>query len=97
MIRSTTIIPRKHTSHSVIQCFSTSDTTLKSWERSARAVKNTDKTNKYLEHIRQEHDPALHIKTLEDELRGTMGKALGKQGQKVLRNIEAMKRQAEQV
>jgi ribosome-binding ATPase YchF (GTP1/OBG family) len=95
MIRSTTIIiPKTHKSF-CIQCFSTTDTTLKSWERSARAVKNTDKTNKYLEHIRQEHDPALHIKTLEDELRGTMGKALGKQGRKVLRNIEAMKRQAD--
>lgn len=66
---------------------------MESWERSARAVKDTKKTNKYLESIRQEHDPALHIKTLEEELRGTMGKALGKQGQKVLRFMDGMKRQ----
>ena len=72
---------------------SSSDSTLTSWERSAKLVKNTDKTNQYLEHIRQEHDPALHIKTLEDELRATMGKALGKQGNKVLRHLAAMKQQ----
>lgn len=76
------------------RCLSiTTDSTLKSWERSAKLVKNTDKQNQYLEHIRQEHDPALHIKTLEDELRGTMGKALGKQGEKVLRNIRGLKQQ----
>lgn len=29
------------------------------------------------------HDPSLHLKTIEDELKGTIGKALGKQGQKI--------------
>lgn len=62
----------------------------KSWERGAKLVKNTDTSNQYLEHIRKTHDPALHQKTIEDELRGTMGKALGKQGEKILRFIKAM-------
>jgi hypothetical protein len=61
-----------------------------SWERSAKMVKNIDVTNKYLEHIRDVHDPSMHIKTLEDELRGTMGKALGKQGDKILRALRSM-------
>ena len=43
-----------------------------------------DVTNPYLEAIRQTHDPALHIKTLEEELAGSIGQALGKQGRKVL-------------
>lgn len=46
-------------------------------------IKNTDTTNQYLEHIRETHDPSMHLKTIEDELRGTMGKALGKQGEKI--------------
>ena len=63
----------------------------KSWQRGAKLVKNTDTTsNKYLEHIRQTHDPALHLKTLEDELKGTMGPALGKQGEKVLNILNQM-------
>lgn len=67
-----------------------------SWERNAVLVKNTDINNQYLEHIRDTHDPALHIKTLEDEIRGSMGKALGKQGEKVLYYIELMKNEREQ-
>ncbi len=59
-----------------------------SWERGAKLVKQVDTSNKYLEHIRDIHDPALHLKTLEDELRGTMGKALGKQGQKILLSLQ---------
>lgn len=63
----------------------------KSWQRGAKLVKNTGTTsNKYLEHIRQTHDPALHLKTLEDELKGTMGQALGKQGEKVLNILNQM-------
>lgn len=95
MMRAATFRARYRRSPSVksLSTNSSSDSTLKSWERSAKLVKNTDKNNKYLEHIRQEHDPALQIKTLEDELRGTMGKALGRQGQKVLRNIQGMKQQ----
>lgn len=53
-------------------------------------VKNTDKSNEYLDTIRQTTDPGLHLKTIEDELRGTMGKALGKQGEKILRFVRAM-------
>eukprot|EP00542_Grammatophora_oceanica_P013228 CAMPEP_0194037692 /NCGR_PEP_ID=MMETSP0009_2-20130614/10020_1 /TAXON_ID=210454 /ORGANISM="Grammatophora oceanica, Strain CCMP 410" /LENGTH=211 /DNA_ID=CAMNT_0038679947 /DNA_START=148 /DNA_END=785 /DNA_ORIENTATION=- len=48
------------------------------------------KQNQYLEHIRETHDPQLHIKTLEDELKGTIGKALGKQGEKVLYHMKCM-------
>ena len=43
--------------------------------------------------MRDVHDPSQHIKTLEDELRGTMGKALGKQGDKILRALRNMKEQ----
>ena len=75
--------------------FSSSSFTIKmpsssssSWERSAKKVKNVDTTNKYLEHIRDVHDPSQHLKTLEDELRGTMGRALGKQGEKILRSLQ---------
>jgi len=94
MIRSALSQRTRHSTVAVgRRCLSSTDSTLKSWERSAKLVKNIDKTNQYLEHIRQEHDPALQIKTLEEELRGTMGKALGKQGDKVLRNIHAMKQQ----
>jgi hypothetical protein len=57
-------------------------------------VKNTDiKNNQYLDHIRETHDPALHIKTLEDELKGTIGKALGKQGDKVLYHLRLMEQE----
>ena len=53
-------------------------------------MKNTTKHDQYIDKIRESHDPALHLKTLEDELRGTMGKALGKQGQKVLNALMAL-------
>jgi hypothetical protein len=53
-------------------------------------VKNTNKTNRYLEHIRDTHDPSLHLKTLEDELKGTISKALGNQGDKVLQLVNKM-------
>lgn len=66
-----------------------------SWERNAALVKNTDLSNKYLETIRQEHDPALHVKTLEDEIRGTMGKALGRQGEKILYAMKLMRLERE--
>ena len=58
--------------------------TTKSWERSAKLVKNSDVTNPYLERIRSETvDPALQLKTIEDELCGAIGKALGRQGEKI--------------
>jgi hypothetical protein len=53
-------------------------------------VKNIDVSNQYLEHIREVHDPSLHVKTLEDEIRGTMGKALGRQGEKILYSLRLM-------
>jgi hypothetical protein len=66
-------------------------TPLKSWERGAQTVQNTkDNNNPYLEHIRDMHDPSLHVKTIEDELQGAMGMALGKQGEKVLAFTRAM-------
>ncbi len=67
--------------------FSSFSTTDKSWERGAKLVKNVETKNQYLEQIRSSHDPSMHLKTLEDELRGTMGKALGKQGQKVVNSL----------
>eukprot|EP00986_Skeletonema_menzelii_P002099 scaffold574_cov155-Skeletonema_menzelii.AAC.6 len=65
----------------------------KTWERSAKLVKNTDATNnQYLDKIRSETvDPALQLKTIEDELCGAIGKALGKQGDKILNAIREMK------
>jgi hypothetical protein len=61
------------------------------YERSAIAVKNTDVTNPYLEAIRDTHDPSLHLKTIEDELKGTIGKALGKQADKIFHAVSRMK------
>ncbi len=63
------------------------------WERGARLVKDTKVENKYVEHIRETHDPSQHIKTIEDELKGTIGKALGKQGGKILLHLKAMERE----
>ena len=59
-------------------------------------VKNIDVTNQYLEHIRDTHDPALHLKTLEDELKGSIGQALGKQGEKILRALRSMRDELEE-
>jgi len=63
------------------------------WERGASKVKNTDHTNPYLDLIRDTHDPSLHLKTIEDELKGTIGKALGKQGEKILYAVRLMNEQ----
>ena len=60
------------------------------WERKATQVKNTDVTNPYLELIRETHDPSMQLKTLEEELKGTIGKALGKQGEKILHALRRM-------
>ena len=61
------------------------------YERGANLVKNTDIKNQYLEQVRAEVvDPALHLKTIEDELCGAIGKALGRQGEKVLFAIREM-------
>eukprot|EP00979_Chaetoceros_neogracilis_P012868 scaffold3524_cov279-Chaetoceros_neogracile.AAC.7 len=64
--------------------------TTKSWERGAKMVKNTDSGNLYLERIRDLHDPSMHVKTIEDELKGTMSKALGNQGHKLMGFISRM-------
>lgn len=75
-------------------CFSSKATNTESTtqQRSAKMVKNTDITNQYLDQVRAEVvDPALQLKTIEDELMGTIGKALGKQGEKVLFAIREMK------
>ena len=63
----------------------TQSTTTATWQRSAIKVKNTElyKDNPYLDAIRQTHDPSQHIKTIEDELKQTIGQALGKQGRKI--------------
>jgi len=65
------------------------------WERGAISVKNVDVTNPYLETIRKTHDPAMQIKTLEDELKGAIGQALGKQGRKVLMWMKVMEQERE--
>mmetsp|Transcript_30676 Transcript_30676/g.47439 ORF Transcript_30676/g.47439 Transcript_30676/m.47439 type:complete len:238 (-) Transcript_30676:108-821(-) len=64
-----------------------------SWERSASLVKNTDTKGDYVEHIRNIHDPSQHIKTLEEEIMGAMGQALGKQDVKVAAAIHAMEKE----
>jgi len=69
--------------------------TTKSWERGAKMVKNTDTGNQYLEHIRDTHDPSLHLKSLEEELKGTMSQALGNQGRKLLQVIHRMNEERE--
>jgi len=71
----------------------TSENGSKPWERSAKLVKNISVNNQYLEHIRESHDPSLQLKTIEDELKGTIGKALGKAGEKVNRAVQCMHEQ----
>ena len=64
------------------------------WERMAVAVKLVEQdTSPYIETIRAKHDPALHIKTVEDELKSTIGKALGRQGEKLLRAMRLMEQE----
>ena len=54
-------------------------------------MKDTDVTNPYLDRVRSEVvDPALQIKTIEDELCAAIGKALGRQGEKVQIAIREM-------
>ncbi len=55
-------------------------------------MKDTDVTNPYLDRVRSEVvDPGLQIKTIEDELCAAIGKALGRQGEKVQSAIREMK------
>jgi hypothetical protein len=64
------------------------------WERSAARVKNSDNSSinngVYLEAIRETHDPSRHVKTIEDELKATIGQALGRQGHKILTAVQGM-------
>eukprot|EP00559_Dactyliosolen_fragilissimus_P004915 CAMPEP_0184869470 /NCGR_PEP_ID=MMETSP0580-20130426/34184_1 /TAXON_ID=1118495 /ORGANISM="Dactyliosolen fragilissimus" /LENGTH=215 /DNA_ID=CAMNT_0027370973 /DNA_START=45 /DNA_END=689 /DNA_ORIENTATION=+ len=83
---------RKHISTRTLNFPSKASNT---WERGAKLVKNTDVTNQYLEHIRDVHDPSLHLKTIEDELKGTIGKALGRQGQKILDALKSMQKEGD--
>lgn len=67
-------------------------TSTPTWERAAKRVKNTnvEKNNTYMQEIRAAHDPSMHLKTIEDELKETIGAALGKQGRKILQAMELM-------
>jgi hypothetical protein len=56
-------------------------------------VKNTKVENQYLDHIRDMHDPSSHLKTIEDELKGTIGESLGKQGQKISSALQLMEQE----
>lgn len=62
------------------------------WESAANRVKNTasEKSNPYIEKLRDSHDPSMHLKTIEDELKGSIGQALGKQGRKIFRFMGSM-------
>jgi hypothetical protein len=64
----------------------------KTWQRTAVQVKNTNdfNNNPYIDAIRRTHDPVQHVKTIEEELKGTIGRALGKQGEKVFRAVHSM-------
>lgn len=66
--------------------------TTATWERAAKRVKNTEveKNNAYMQEIRAAHDPSMHLKTIEDELKETIGAALGRQGRKILQAMELM-------
>ena len=69
----------------------TSSTT--AWERTAVRCKDPKQhDNKYIQEIRTTvHDsPAMHLKSLQDELQSAVGQALGRQGAKVLRAIQAV-------
>jgi hypothetical protein len=101
-IRPKLIITQRHGRHRHgIDFFSTgrsphcpADTAATScWQRGAVQIKNTNITSPYLEVMRQTHDPIQHVKTMEDELKGTIGRALGKQGEKILRAIQSMEDQ----
>lgn len=74
-----------------------SSSSLKTWERGARKVKDTENyNNQYMESIRKIHDPSQHVKTIEDELKATIGEALGKQGRKILLAVQRMERELEE-
>jgi hypothetical protein len=65
------------------------------WERVAVAVKcaKKEESNLYMDAIRSSHDPVQNLKTIEDELKGTIGKALGRQGHKIRHALQSMERE----
>ena len=65
------------------------------WERMAVAVKYSEKetNNTYINTIRASHDPAMELKTVEEELKGTIGKALGRQGHKIMHAKQLMEKE----
>lgn len=63
------------------------------WESGARLVKNTKIENQYTETIRAEVDPAAQLRQVEDELKGMIGQALGRQGEKILTFMRAMEQE----
>jgi hypothetical protein len=67
------------------------------WERTARKVQDTnqDRHNVYMEAIRATHDypAAWQVQTIEDELKATIGQALGRQGRKLLTALQGMQRE----
>jgi hypothetical protein len=69
-----------------------------SWKRTAKLVKKTTVQNQYLEHIREIHSPEMQHRTMEDEIKGTMGMgmALGKQAHKIEMYITLMEEQFEE-
>ncbi|KAL3803234.1 hypothetical protein ACHAWO_005591 [Cyclotella atomus] len=89
--RNTTHLHRPQLFQALFSTKSSSKPGNSTWERSAKRVKDTDVTDPYLDKIRAETvDSALQLKTIEDELCGAIGKALGKQGDKVLAAIRDM-------
>lgn len=83
------------TTRRINDCWSRRITT-KTWQRTAKRVQNLTDQDTYLDAIRETHDPAWHIKTLEEELQSTIGQALGKQGQKILDRLQELQRAYEQ-
>jgi hypothetical protein len=58
--------------------------------KTAATTPDPSSQSTYMDKIRATHDPAQHLKTIEDELLGTNGQALGRQGEKILRAVQQM-------
>ena len=80
----------------------TDDLRSSAWQRGARRVKEDvtapsreRELDPYYHRIRETHDPTLHLKTLEDELKSTIGQALRRQADKILQARAMMDRERE--
>jgi hypothetical protein len=102
--RFTTYLFLKTSSRARTRPFGTHRGPHTAWERGARRVKDTTNADSslgeivhipYVERIRESHDPTLHLKTLEDELKSTIGQALRKQADKILYEVANMEREYE--